>query len=166
MAKRVRCRCPLCGMLVTQKQLDGEYDFEFVIQETGSRGRGRIYNVYRKPDKVEGKALAFFKVALAQKVYALAERLLEAVTGEAKEKGKEELVAVTVHETDEYDEVMPSAQMSSVTDYDESVIVDLEAESTLGGEEEWQDEEEISAKAVLETTSDSVLELSSKTVLE
>ena len=152
-------------MLVTQKQLDGEYDFEFVIQETGSRGRGRIYNVYRKPDKVEGKALAFFKVALVEKLYAVAERLLEAVTGEAKKKGEEEIVAVTSYETDEYGEFMPSAQMSSATEYDESVITDLEPEIKLGGEEEWQGETDVSAETILEETSELVLEVEPKTTL-
>lgn len=75
MATKVRMRCPGCGMLVDQERLNGVHDFEIIIHEIGSRGRGRIYNVYRKPDKIEGNAFVHFKMGIAVKFREIADRL-------------------------------------------------------------------------------------------
>ena len=75
MAITIRMRCPGCGILVNQERLDGEHEFEIVIHEVGSRGRGKIYNIYRKPAKIEGDAFLVFKMELAAKFRAIADRL-------------------------------------------------------------------------------------------
>jgi len=157
-AKRVRCRCPACGMLVTQKQLNQDYDFEFIIQEIGSRGRGRIYHVYRKPDKVEGGAFVYFKANLAEKFYQIADRLMGEVKAEAAKGIQEHIPA------EEYDELITSTQVSPATGYDESGITELEADNydrddivitelqaKVGGEREWTSlENDVSPPTVLE----------------
>lgn len=163
MAKRIRVRCPVCGMLVTQNRLDEDYDFEFIIQEIGSKGRGGIYHVYRKPDKVEGDALHYFKITLAGKLHQIADRLL----GEARAdifKAKEAEVVeegVPDYDTDGYEEVIPSAELSSAIDDEElipspelsSVVDDDEpviTELIAGGEEEWQGSRDLSPETILE----------------
>lgn len=152
MAKIIRCRCPVCGMLVRQNRLNEDHDFEFVVEEIGSKGRGRIYHVYRKPDKVEGTALLHFKLALAGKLHDIADRLLEAVRADVAEKKKAKVVKKDIphYETDEYDEFVPSSQVSPLVDYDESVITEFEAETKLGDEREWQDSGELSPQTTLE----------------
>ena len=75
MATKVRMRCPGCGMLVDQERLNGVHEFEIIIHEIGSRGRGKIYNVYRKPDKIEGNAFLHFKMGIAAKFREIADRM-------------------------------------------------------------------------------------------
>ena len=158
MAKRVRCRCPACGMLVTQNQLNKDYDFEFIIQETGSRGRGRIYHVYRKPTKVEGGAFVYFKAGLAKKFYQIADRLMGEAKAEAAKGIQEHIPA------EEYEELIPSTQISPATAYDQSGMTELEAdnydrddivitelEAKVGGEQEWTSlESDINPPTVME----------------
>lgn len=164
MAKIIRCRCPVCGMLVRQNRLNEEHDFELLVEEIGSKGRGRIYHIYRKPDKVEGEALLYFKVNLAGKLHEIADSLLEEARDEVA-KGKEAKVieeAIPAYETDEYEERIPSSQLSSAIGYDEPVIAELEADdydepvitefeaTKPGGEEEWQGSGEVSPQTVME----------------
>lgn len=152
MAKVIRCRCPVCGMLVRQNRLDEDHDFEFVVEEIGSKGRGRIYHIYREPDKVEGNALVYFKVALAGKLHDIADRLLEAARADVAKEKKAKVIEkeIPTYETDEYDDFLPSSQLSPPMDYDEPVITEFEAETKLGDEREWQDSGEISPQTVLE----------------
>ncbi len=130
-------------MLVTQKQLNQEHDFEFIIQETGSKGRGRIYNVYRKPNKIEGNAFLYFKMALASKLHDIADRLHENIRAEV---GRE-------------------------NDADE-MVVDAHYEVQVGGDEAWH-LEDVESETALELTSETVLEspetvveITPRTVLE
>lgn len=157
MAKRIRCRCPVCGILVTQDRLNESHDFEFIVHEIGSRGRGRIYNIYRKADKVEGEAFFYFKAGLAQKLYQIADRLM----GEVKEAAK----GIQKHIPEEYiEEAIISTEFSSPTAYDEPATVELQVETTgydepvmtefqskVGGEEEWTcSENELNPPTVME----------------
>lgn len=68
-------RCPGCGMLVDQERLNGVHEFEIIIHTIGSRGRGKIYNIYRKPDNIEGNAFLRFKMGLAAKFREIADRM-------------------------------------------------------------------------------------------
>jgi len=163
-AKIIRCRCPVCGLLVTQNRLNEEHHFEFIIQEIGSKGRGGIYHIYRKADKVEGNALVYFKAILAGKLHDIADSLLEEARAEVAKGKKTKVVEeeIPAYETDEYDEFVPSSQLSSAIGYDEPVIAELEADdydepviaelgaSKRGGEEEWQGSGEVSPLTVME----------------
>lgn len=165
MSKRVRCKCPVCGVIVTQERLNEEHQFELIIHEVGSRGRGKIYNIYRKADVKETEDFQLFKAVLARKLQNIAESLFEeARTGLAK--GKEAKVSeegIPAYETGEYEDVVPSSQLSSPITYDEPVIVELEArnydksvtvefepEIKQGGEREWQGLGEVSPQTVME----------------
>ncbi len=99
-------------MLVTQKQLDGQYEFEFKIQETGSRGRGKIYHIYREPDNVEGEAFLVFKMSLVQKLRDVADRLLDSIESAVTKKGQEESQPDAGYEW-----VIPPVEMAPGVDY-------------------------------------------------
>lgn len=150
-AKRVRCRCPLCGMLVTQKQLNGEHEFEFKIQIIGSRGRGKIYHIYREPDKVEGEAFVMFKLSLVQKLRDVADRLLDSIQSGGKKK--REAVVVDA----DYEEAIPPVQIASFVGYESpvtetasEVVEEIIPQTRMGGEDRWQREASLDAKSVLE----------------
>lgn len=161
MSKRIRCRCPLCGMLVTQKQLDGEYEFEFKIQEILSKGRGKIYNVYREPNSVEGEAFLIFKLSLVQKLRDVAERLYDSLQSgrKGKEQGPVEVDA-------EYEEIIPPILVAPFTKYvalAETEIIpeamtDIVPQTRMEGGKAWQG----SADLEVETQ----VELKAKTILE
>ena len=136
MATKIRMRCPGCGMLVDQERLNGVHDFEIIVHEIGSRGRGKIYNVYRKPNKVEGNAFFYFKIGLAAKFREIADRL----EGNLRDE---------VDTEDDADEM----------------VVDAEYEVQAGGDEVWH-LEDVEPETVLELTPETVVEITPRTVLE
>jgi hypothetical protein len=75
-AKKVRIRCPTCGMLVWQSRLNKHHDFEFIIQETTNRGHG-IEHTYRPAGEGSEKAVRMFQVLLAVKMAQQAQELLK-----------------------------------------------------------------------------------------
>lgn len=154
MSKRIRCRCPLCGMLVTQKQLDGEYEFEFKIQEILSKGRGKICNVYRKPNLVEGEAFLIFKLALVQKIRDVADRLFDSLQSSRKEEDQE-LVEVDA----EYEEIIPPVSVASFTAYVSSVEAEIVPQTRMEGGKAWQG-------LVVDLEAETIVEQIAKTVLE
>jgi len=83
MSQIVRLRCPVCGMLGNQKRLDGDYEFEVVIQEITSKGRGKIRHRYYQPQSEEGTWL--LKLALADKMRAVLKGLEDEVRDEKHE---------------------------------------------------------------------------------
>lgn len=165
MSKRIRCRCPLCGMLVSQKQLDGEHDFEFIIHEIGSKGRGKIYNIYRKPDKVEGQGFLLFTMALAEKLYKVADGLLEKVRAEGSRKGKKG-EKKPKGEVVEDKMLTPVFELSPLALYDVPVATELEVETNLEGEQKWQGLADLRPRSVQQTTLGAVRETAPVTVLE
>lgn len=145
MATKIRMRCPGCGMLVDQKRLSGIHDFEIIVHQIGSRGRGKIYNVYRKPNKIEGQAFKFFKVSLAAKFYEIADRLQGKV-------GAEYVDAEYVDTDDDRgDEEWRSESASETVFVPEVLLEDLmEAESVEEQEPETVVEIEITSRTLLE----------------
>lgn len=74
MARHVRLRCPICGMLTWQSRLDKEWPFEVIIQHIKGKGRGHGFsNRYYAPETEEGTWL--LKLALIDKLEAVAEEL-------------------------------------------------------------------------------------------
>lgn len=153
MSKRVRCRCPLCGMLVTQEQLNGEHEFLFKIQETGSRGRGKIYHVYREPNNVEGEAFLAFELGLVQKLRNLADRLFASIESRA------EKMALEAAEVDaDYEWVIPPVEIVPVVEYEETpdietvpkLMIETTPDVEMESETSWQDSVDVEAEAVLE----------------
>jgi hypothetical protein len=87
MKHHVRIRCPICGMLSWQSRLDKEFKFEVLVQEIGSRGRGRITNRYYPPEKEEGVWL--LKLALIDKLESVLEELKDEIREEKSEAFRE-----------------------------------------------------------------------------
>jgi Predicted Zn-dependent peptidases, insulinase-like len=80
---KVRCRCPLCGMLVWQSRLNRDYPFEFVIQEiTG--GYKQIKNKYRKAFLSDTPGAKAFEFVLAMKMIAKSEQILKKLDSDFK----------------------------------------------------------------------------------
>jgi len=74
LGRKVRIRCPICGMLVWQDRLDEEFDFEVVIQDSRGAGRGKGFtHRYFSPESEEGVWL--LKLALIQKLRSVADDL-------------------------------------------------------------------------------------------
>ena len=81
MGRKIRIRCPICGMLTWQSRLDQEWEFEIVLQRTKGRGRGRGFsNEYSYPEKEQGTFLV--KLAMADKLEAVARKLREEARSE------------------------------------------------------------------------------------
>ncbi len=141
-------------MLVTQKQLDGEHEFEFKIQETGSKGRGKIYNVYREPGKIEGEAFLVFKLALVQKLYAVADRLRDSIQSGGKKKKK----AVEVDAV--YEAIVPpvSYEAPAMADSKPRTVIETRPQTRMEGGYRWQGSADVEAKTVMEQVPRTVLE--------
>ncbi len=84
MKKKIRVRCPICGMLVWQDRLNASYEFEVLIQKSVGLGYGKgFHHEYVSPRDEDGVFL--IKFALAEKLEAVARKL----KGEAySEQGK------------------------------------------------------------------------------
>lgn len=81
MSKHVRLRCPICGMLSWQSRLQKRWEFEVVIQETHSAGKGKgYYNKYSAPEDAEG--VWRLKLALIKKMEVVIEELREEARAE------------------------------------------------------------------------------------
>ena len=77
--KKVRVRCPCCGMLVWQSRLNKKFPFEFVIQETSSAGRGQIRNRYHRGSIANSEGARAFQAMLALKMIEQAREMLDDV---------------------------------------------------------------------------------------
>lgn len=80
MKRHVRIRCPICGMLGWQSRFAKEFDFEVVVHEIESKGRGKITNKYHPPEHQEG--VWILKLALIDKMEAALEKLKDEVREE------------------------------------------------------------------------------------
>lgn len=89
MSRIIRVRCPICGFLGCQSRLDKEWDFEVLVQQIESRGRGRIRNTYYEPESQEG--VFMIKIALADKLEEVAQRLRDEADSEKDEAMMEAL---------------------------------------------------------------------------
>jgi len=77
--RKLRVRCPCCGMLVWQSRLSGNHELEFVIQESYSPGAGNIRHKYHRGNVAESEGAKVFQAFLALRMIETAERLLEEV---------------------------------------------------------------------------------------
>ena len=77
--KKLRVRCPCCGMLVWQSRLNKKFPLEFVIQETTSAGRGKILTTYHRGAVANSHGARAFQAMLALKLVEQAQELLDDV---------------------------------------------------------------------------------------
>ncbi len=77
--KKLRVRCPCCGMLVWQSRLNKKFPLEFVIQETTSAGRGKIQTTYHRGAVANSTGARAFQAMLALKMVEQAQELLDDV---------------------------------------------------------------------------------------
>lgn len=89
--RHVRIRCPICGMLGWQSRFAKEFDFEVIIHEIGSKGRGRITNKYYPPEHEDG--VWILKLAMIEKMEAALKKLRSEV-GEERAAAYQEKVDV------------------------------------------------------------------------
>lgn len=81
MAKHIRIRCPVCGILSWQSRLDKKWQFEIVLQDIKGKGRGHGFsNVYSYPETEEGVWL--LKLAMIDKL----EVIIDDLKGELREE--------------------------------------------------------------------------------
>lgn len=91
MSKHVRIRCPVCGFRGTQKRLDQNHQFELIIQNTTSGGRGKIRHEYSYPDNEQGVWL--LKLALIEKIEGVLEELKQELREEKGQAWKDSFYA-------------------------------------------------------------------------
>lgn len=77
--KKLRVRCPCCGMLVWQSRLNKKFPLEFVIQEVTSAGRGKIQTTYHRGAVADSHGARAFQAMLALKLVEQAQELLDDV---------------------------------------------------------------------------------------
>ena len=77
--RKLRVRCPCCGMLVWQSRLNKKWKLEFVIQETSSAGRGKIQMRYHRGAVANSTGARAFQAMLALKLVEQAQELLDDV---------------------------------------------------------------------------------------
>ncbi len=130
MSRIIRCRCPLCGVLVNQERLNQDYEFEFVVQEITSKGRGRICNTYRKANVAESTGFQLFKFTLAEKLHAVADRMMEKMRADAQG----EVVEAEYVELEADGEMFPMVECEYDAEESGVVVSELEMESEGGDE--------------------------------
>ena len=79
MGKKVRVRCPTCGMLVWQSRLNKDFSFEFVLQESSGRGYRKIEHKYRGMRVPDSEGAKLFVAMLAVKMVEKAKQLVRMV---------------------------------------------------------------------------------------
>lgn len=77
--KKIRIRCPVCGMLVWQSRLNKDYPFEFVIQESSGKGYQKIEHKYTTAYVADTDPSKVFQAVFAMKMVEKAEALLKEV---------------------------------------------------------------------------------------
>ena len=77
--KKIRIRCPVCGMLVWQSRLNKDYPFEFVIQESSGKGYRKIEHKYTPARVADTDPSKVFQALFAMKMIEKAEALLKEV---------------------------------------------------------------------------------------
>jgi len=82
MGKKIRVRCPICGMLVWQSRLNKDFPFEFVLQEVSGRGYKQIENKYKKLRLPDSEGSRIFCTMLALKMAEKAKQMLKRVGGD------------------------------------------------------------------------------------
>lgn len=90
MGKKVRVRCPVCGMLVWQSRLNKDFSFEFVLQESSGRGYKRMENKYRGVRVPDSEGAKLFVMMLAAKMVEKAKQLVRMV-------GAEDVMEISLH---------------------------------------------------------------------
>lgn len=119
MSKRVRIRCPACGMLVTQKRLNKDYNFEFVIQEITSEGQGGIKNKYKKSRVADSDGAEVFQYMVAMKLMDKAQKLFDEIG---------EDIEIEIHVPDEEKEEIKEGYKESVIEYETETETEIETE--------------------------------------
>jgi hypothetical protein len=97
MGKKVRVRCPTCGMLVWQSRLNKDFPLEFILQDSSGAGYQKIRHSYkplRIPDSEGGR---LFCAMLALKMAEKAKRILKRV-------GADKIIEIDIKVWDEDDE--------------------------------------------------------------
>lgn len=77
--KKIRIRCPVCGMLVWQSRLNKDYPFEFVIQESSGKGYQKIEHKYKHAYVADTDPSKVFQALFAMKMVEKAEALLKEI---------------------------------------------------------------------------------------
>ena len=77
--KKIRIRCPICGMLVWQSRLNKDYPFEFVIQESSGKGYQKIEHKYKTAYVADTDPSKVFQALFAMKMVEKAEALLKEI---------------------------------------------------------------------------------------
>jgi len=113
--KKIRVRCPVCGMLVWQSRLNKDFPFEFVIQESSGKGYKKIEHKYTTAYVSDADPSRVFQAVFAMKMIEKAEALLKEVDSgitvevdipdEVEEELKETYEEVTEAEKEEAEEV-------------------------------------------------------------
>jgi len=92
MSKHIRLRCPVCGMLTWQSRLDGDHEFELVVQEIKGKGKGKGFsNRYYSPENAKGVWL--IKLALIEKLESVLAVLKQELKAEKHEIWREHFYA-------------------------------------------------------------------------
>lgn len=134
MARKVRVRCPICGMLVWQSRMNKDFPFEFVIQEITGSGYQKIRNRYKTAYIADTEASKMFQAVLAMKMVEKAEELLKKVDADIKidvrmpEEVEGEL-------TEAYEEVVEETKKTRKAEHEverevEQYVYELEVDGT------------------------------------
>lgn len=113
--KKIRVRCPVCGMLVWQSRLNKDFPFEFVVQESSGKGYKKIEHKYTTAYVADADPSRVFQAVFAMKMIEKAGVLLKEVDsgitvevdipGEVEEKLKETYEEITEAEEVEKEEI-------------------------------------------------------------
>lgn len=79
MGRKIRVRCPVCGMLVWQSRLNKDFSFEFVLQESSGRGYKKIEHKYKWMRVPDSEGAKLFVTMLAAKMVEKAKAMVRMV---------------------------------------------------------------------------------------
>ena len=95
--RKVRIRCPICGMLVWQKRLHKDHKFEFVIQESEGRGYCKLEHKYHTARIADSPGAELFQFVLGLKlVYKGAELIKEVSFGDVEIEEGDYYISVVI----------------------------------------------------------------------
>lgn len=79
MGKKIRVRCPVCGMLVWQSRLNKDFDLEFVLQHSVGQGYQKMRNEYKRMRVPDSEGAKLFVTMLAAKMVEKAKAMVHMV---------------------------------------------------------------------------------------
>jgi len=126
--KKIRIRCPVCGMLVWQSRLNKDYPFEFVIQESSGRGYQKIEHKYKPARVADTDPSKVFQALFAMKMVEKAETLLKEVDSDITVKVDiPEKVEEELEETyEEVTEAEAEAEVEAEVEEEEREVYEVE----------------------------------------